>query len=183
MIENERKYVLLPSIEEVLQNLTCYCQIEQGYIQNSAKGLQIRLRKVKDYVNGKKYNTDRIFTLKSKNADFTSTEIETELSKEDFDAVWPKVHQSLNKTRYNMSESEGVWEIDVFHGANGDYFWMAEIELPDHQEWPDSVPKYIKKHLLYKVPLTDGRFSSRKLYDETYANNLLSMLTEKEESK
>ena len=178
-IENERKYVLHSSIEEELKDKPCH-KIKQGYIQNSAEGLQVRLRKVKHYIDNKKVDTKRIFTLKSKNTNFTSTEIETDLSKEDFDAVWPKVHQSLIKTRYKIEEGKLCWEIDVFHGVNGNYFWMAEIELPDTQEWPKSVPDYIKEHLLFKVPLTDGRFSSRKLYDETYANNLLNMLTEKE---
>lgn len=181
-IENERKYILLPSIEKMLAKLTCLHNIKQGYIQNSAEGLQVRFRKIRYYEDDKKVETKRIFTLKSKNADFTSTEIETELSKEDFNAIWPKVHQVVNKTRYKIDEGECTWEIDVFHGENNNYFWMAEVELPDHQEWPDYVPNYIKDHLLYIVPLTDGRFSSRKLYDETYANNLLSVLTEKEES-
>jgi CYTH domain-containing protein len=178
-IENERKYVLHPSIEEELSSLTSVCyKIDQGYIQNSAEGLQVRFRKVRSYKHDKKYDTKRIFTLKSKNADFTSTEIETEVSKDDFKAVWPKVTNQLSKTRHKVFELEGYWEIDVFHGPNGNYFWMAEIELPDKKEWPDSVPEYITKHLLFKVPLTDNRFSSRKLYDETYANNILNTLLE-----
>lgn len=181
-IENERKYVLNPSVEDEFPGISIFHKVEQGYIQNSAKGLQIRFRKVKFYKDGEKTHTGRVFTLKSKNSDFTSTEIEQEISKDDFNAIWPKVTHQLTKTRYKVPVGDLWWEIDVFHGKDGNYFWMAEIELPGTQEWPESVPDYIEKHLLYKVPLTDGRFSSRKLYDEDYANILFGMLKEKEES-
>jgi len=176
MIENERKYVLLPSITEELKKLSSYQKITQGYIQNSADGLQIRFRKTKFYEDNKKTETKRIFTLKSKNSDFTSTEIEIEISKPDFDSIWPKVNQTLEKIRYKVPEQDLYWEIDVFYDKEKEYFWMAEIELPDKQEWPTFIPDYIKNHLLYKVPLTDVRFSSKKLCDVTYANNVFKHL-------
>tara|TARA_Y100000034_G_scaffold38278_1_gene47005 strand:+ start:25307 stop:25858 length:552 start_codon:yes stop_codon:yes gene_type:complete len=180
-IENERKYVLLPSMEEEFKDRSIYYRVEQGYVQNAAEGFQIRFRKAEHYIGHKKVDTKRIFTLKSKNCDFTSTEIEVELSEDDFNALWPKVHQSLAKTRYKIKEDDLCWEIDIFHGEKGNYFWMAEIELPGKQEWPPFVPNYIEKHLLYKVPLTDHRFSSRKLSDKTYANNLFDQIVKEQE--
>lgn len=182
-LENERKYVLHPTIESELKDVEVYHKISQGYIQNSARGVQVRFRKIKTYNDGNKIETKRIFTLKSKNSDFTSTEVECDLSKEDFDAVWPKVHQRLKKTRYKIEDNGLIWEVDVFHGPDDrNYFWMAEVELPDHQEWPNHVPNFIKNNLLYKVPLTDGRFSSKKLYDITYAYNLFKQVTKEQKS-
>ena len=76
-IENERKYVLLPSMEEEFKDRSIYYRVEQGYVQNAAEGFQIRFRKAEHYIGHKKVDTKRIFTLKSKNCDFTSTEIFT----------------------------------------------------------------------------------------------------------
>jgi len=181
-VENERKFVLYPSVEEELVNVPAHQRITQGYIRTSAEGVAIRLRKAKYYENNEKTDLKRIFTFKSRNPDFTSTEIETEITKKDFDAIWPKITRQLTKTRYNIKHGELWWEIDTFRGFGGSYFWMAEIELPEKQDWPDVVPDYIKNHLLYKVPLTDGRFSSKKLCDESYAKNLFKQLI-KEQKK
>ena len=52
---------------------------------------------------------------------------------------------------------------------------MAEIELSSKQKWPSHTPDYIEQNLLYKVPLTDERFSSRLLYDVAYATKLYKM--------
>lgn len=171
-IENERKYVLFPTIERKLPLGDFSHKITQGYIKNSGEGVQIRLRKVEIYQGETKFDTRRFFTLKSKNADFTSTEVEMHLSESDFNAIWPKVHCQLTKTRYKVHEDSLCWEIDIFHGPDDNYFWMAEIELPSKQKWPASTPDYIEQNLLYKVPLTDERFSSRKLYDVAYATKL-----------
>lgn len=73
-----------------------------------------------------------------------------------------------------------VWEIDVFKNLdNKSYFWMAEIELPEGQQWPQIVPSYIKENLMYKVPIEDCRFSSRRLSDSEYAMNLFNLLSKK----
>ena len=101
-IENERKYVLFPTIERKLPMGEFSHKITQGYIKNSGEGVQIRLRKIEIYQGEKLFDTRRIFTLKSKNADFTSTEIEMSLSEPDFKAIWPKIHCQLTTTRYKV---------------------------------------------------------------------------------
>jgi len=180
-VENERKFVLYPTIEEELVNVPAHQRITQGYLKAATEGVVVRLRKAKHYENNEKTDLKRIFTFKSRNPDFTSTEIETEISKKDFDSIWPKTTRQLTKTRYKLPSGNLWWEIDVFLGFNGSYFWMAEIELPEKQDWPDIVPEYIKNHLLFKVPLTDSRFSSKKLCDESYAKNLFKQLIKEQQ--
>jgi hypothetical protein len=49
---------------------------------------------------------------------------------------------------------------------------LAEVELKEGSPRPKRLPEFIKKHLLYEVPLTDDRFSNKRLGDVDYATRL-----------
>lgn len=120
----------------------------------------------------------RIFTVKNRNADGTATEVEMLLEEADFNVYWKNTEHALNKLRYiyyhDIWSIRYKWEIDVFKDSNDEsYFWMAEIELPEGDLDPIEIPPIVRDHLIYKVPLTDGRFSSIKLSDIGYAKELL----------
>lgn len=70
---------------------------------------------------------------------------------------------TLSKDRYIYEEDGLKWEIDFFKNGEDLYFVMAEIELPEGHVRPTKIPSLLKQHLLYEVPLTDDRFSNRKL--------------------
>ena len=169
IIENERKYILSSEIENRLVDVPYYW-IKQAYLP-SVNNIAYRLREVT------KNKVKRIFTIKSRNVDGTNTEIEFPVEKEDFDALFSKADRFVNKRRHIVDHLSGTWEIDVFLDSEGkSYFWMAEIELPEHQTEPTSLPDIIKEYLIYEVPLTDGRFSSRKVSSIKYATKLLKHL-------
>lgn len=56
---------------------------------------------------------------------------------------------------------------------------VAEIELPEDQMDPDSIPDVVKKNMIFKVPLTDTRFSNKLLGNARYAAELLNEVTKK----
>lgn len=165
-IENERKFVVSSNIVHHLDPYERY-DIKQAYLPTSPE-FTCRLRE------SHTKEVKRVFTLKTLNPDGTNTEVEIPLGKDDFDALWLKCESHLHKTRYLINHESGIWELDVFWDGlkNESFFWMAEIELPVGQVAPSSIPNIISDHLRYEVPLTDGRFSSRKLSNVAYARKI-----------
>ena len=50
---------------------------------------------------------------------------------------------------------------------------VAEIEMPEGQLEPNSLPDIVKNNLIFKVPLNDSRFSNKLLASERYVVELL----------
>lgn len=50
---------------------------------------------------------------------------------------------------------------------------IAEIEMPENQLKPNSLPDIVKNNLIYEVPLNDTRFSNKLLACQKYSINLL----------
>lgn len=121
-IENEIKIILSRSSEliEFLIDLPKK-YIEQYYCDGG---------RVRSY--GDKY----VFTFKKTLPDFTNLEIETEISKHDFDIFKSIAKRYLKKTRYYYENCE----IDVFE----DGLIMCEIEGDDHTI-PNSLKPFVKK--------------------------------------
>jgi adenylate cyclase len=94
--------------------------IKQGYISTRDKTV-VRARVAGD----KAY-----LTLKGKNSGVTRTEFEYEIPVSDASQIISELCNGLivEKTRYLISYSEHVWEVDIFHGDN-DGLVVAEIEL------------------------------------------------------
>jgi CYTH domain-containing protein len=106
-------------------------------------------------------------------------EIEKKIDERDFTDLWPLCLNKLEKYRYVLKDQElNTWEIDFFKDHHNDtYFAMAELEMPEGQISPNIIPEFISNNLIYEVPLTDCRFSSKLLGDVRYAINLHKSLT------
>jgi len=188
-IENERKYVLDSAIEQYLGDYPSY-SILQAYFP-SLEPLTFRLRQMfYDKEHSGFAKMEHVFTIKGRNEDGTNTEIEMDISADSFQELVPFTLGHLRKRRYIITNEKparepatfcdtGKWELDVFydHGHES-YFWMAEYEIPEGQKEPDEskMPTLIKDHLLFRVPLADDRFSSKKLCSIAHATEVYDLL-------
>lgn len=76
----------------------------------------------------------------------------------------------LEKTRYKLPDG---WCVDFFlDHDDATYFAMAECEMPEGQLEPKWTPEIITKALIFAVPSTDQRFSSKLVSDVRYAKTL-----------
>lgn len=168
--ENEIKFVLFFDLKpEMLENKHWKrVPIKQAYLPDGPRVRQ--------------YDEDYIFTYKrwidAKNRD---TEVETDLSEEDFYDLWDECDIALKKDRYlNPNNPKGFeWSIDFLQDEdNGDqvYFILAEVEMPEGMEEPDAIPDIIKPYIAYRVPKGDFNFSNKKLADPAHARKMLETL-------
>lgn len=172
--EHEFKYVL--RLDDVsLKSLTCLSgaceQIEQGYLMYT-KGTSARVRR--------RERSGKIswwFTFKQKVGERV-IEIETEIDQRDGVDLWSACMGKLSKNRYMYVDGMyRRWEVDLFFDQSGEpYFLMAEVEVQEGGERPLQPPLFIQESLLYEVPLTDDRFSNKRLHDVVYAKNLYRLL-------
>jgi CYTH domain-containing protein len=175
--EHEFKYVIsLDLVDEftksqIKEMCVDYRCIEQGVICHGP-GMYLRIRKCsfKD-----KNKASWQMTFKLKDADRT-IEIETPIDSRDGEDLWTRCYWSLTKDRY-VCEKYGIrWEIDFFKHKNDVYFILAEAELPEDAPKPEKLPGFLKKHLIYEVPLTDDRFSNKRLGSVSYAKKIYKQL-------
>lgn len=174
--ENERKYLLDAKCEPAVNKLSVeQWDISQGYLI-ATRGITVRVRKSVRRSGGK---SDYYFTLKVNTAGRV-IEIEKNLDERDFNDLWGISLNKLQKVRYIVKHEKEAWELDFFKDYRGEtYMAVAEIELPEDQLEPYSLPDIVKKSLIYKVPLTDGRFSNKLLGDARYAAELLQEILNK----
>ena len=174
--ENERKYLLKSECESEVNELSSeQFLISQGYLI-ATRGITTRIRKSVKKSNG---SETYYFTLKVNTAG-RCVEIETKLDQRDFNDLWQLALNQLEKIRYIIKHEKNTWEIDFIKDYKGEtYIAVAEVELPEDQMEPDSVPNIVKKNLLYKVPLTDNRFSNKLLSNAKYAAELLDEIQRK----
>lgn len=165
--EHEFKFVLevSTSLKTKIEKLAKKIQyIEQGYLCYS-KGNSLRVRTITDQ------KTRWFLTFKQKVATRV-IEIENKIDSRDGIELWNACIGKLKKSRYVMP-GKPKWEVDFFYDHIGHlYFCMAEVELAEGSDPPEKVPDYLKEHLIYEVPLTDDRFSNKRLSDVEYATKL-----------
>jgi CYTH domain-containing protein len=176
-IENERKYVLLPKndlglmTDLELLGTTTVDKIEQGYLPGNAR--------IRSIVNKYEYSykspdsdewiepaTNLKFTYKLQ-IGTDLVEIETDLSQADYNRLIMVARNKIVKTRISVPEGDLTWEVDFFHdfyNANL-YLIMAEVELPEGVDTPETIPAYITDNLLYAVERHDRRFDNANLSD------------------
>jgi CYTH domain-containing protein len=72
--------------------------------------------------------------------------------------------------------SDHIWEIDFFSTSNisGYYLVMAEVELAESADKPDSIPDFISSKLLHTVVYDDPRFNNRSLARPKAVKELLT---------
>lgn len=174
--ENERKFLIKSDCELSVDELSSeQYKISQGYLI-ATRGITVRVRRsIKESTGNESY----CFTLKVNTAG-RCVEIEKNIDQRDFNDLWNIALNKLEKIRYLIKHGKSTWELDFFKDyRNETYMAVAEIELPEDQVEPDSIPDVVKKNLLYKVPLTDNRFSNKLLGDARYAAELLNEITKK----
>jgi CYTH domain-containing protein len=179
--ENERKYVLNPALfpDRMRQHVLGFpCSlIHQGYLfQKKRSNLRIRRCHLGEWDSGEvKFMQTYKRTLPHR-----VVEIDNPIDERDFNDLWGCCKETLVKARYFV---EG-WDVDFFvDKANKVYFVLAECEMPEGQDKPDTMPEVVAKSLIYEVPRDDDRFSSRKLADIPYAKKLLQKVLKKANSE
>lgn len=146
-------------------------KIYQGYLFTT-KGMSLRCRKVENK------KTSFYLTLKSTVAG-RCVEIENPIDERDFNDLWTRCMNKLEKVRYYVYDKDNLWEVDFFKDHNREnYFCLAEFEMEEGMLRPNFVPDFIKDCLIYEVELTDCRFSSKMLADIRYANDIYKDLKE-----
>ena len=172
-VENEKKVLLnLNTSEATIYKIAAEIfHIEQAYMLRD-KELTVRIRKQIDRMD----NVKHYLTVKTK-VDDKLIEIEKKISQQDFVHLSKKAAGWVEKSRYVVGlpreNPECWWDIDFFKSGLDTYFVMAEIELPDGVAEPAYLPEFVQDNLLYSVPRTDNRFSSKKLSSVEYATKLL----------
>ena len=168
--ENERKFVVKKDCEKEISGIANRSyKISQGYLI-ATRGITVRVRRS---ISRETQNENFYFTLKV-NTSGRVVEIENKIDKRDFEDLWNIALNKLEKIRYEVNFSKDVWEIDFFKDyKNETYIAVAEIEMPEGRIDPEVVPDFIYKNSIFKVPLTDSRFSNKLLGDARYASKLL----------
>lgn len=163
-VENERKYVLKPDF--FVDNLVGWTRhdIRQAYLDD---GPRIRQR-----------DDDYIFTYKKWVPQAGElVEIETAISEDDFNLLWPLCVQRIDKMRYVLLKDEVEWVVDFLMDESGEvYFILAEAELPRGQVAPGHIPAEIAGAIIYAVDAADNRFTNKKLSNQDYAASLYRLV-------
>jgi CYTH domain-containing protein len=164
-VENERKYVLKSDFDAGCLTGWTRHDIRQAYLND---GPRIRQR-----------DEDYIFTYKKWVPHAGElVEIETAISEDDFNLLWPLCIQRIAKTRYVLMTDEVEWVVDFLRDDNGQvYFVLAEAELPRGQAAPGHIPVEIAGGILHSVDAADNRFTNKKLSNQAYAAGLYDLVT------
>lgn len=130
--EVERKF-LLKQIPNFLDT-SHFVQISQAYLFIDEDGNELRLRKKSDS-SGDKY----IQTYKSK-GDLKRSEVEFEISKENFEALWEHASKRvLKKKRYLIQYENLLLELDEYQN-NLEGLLVLEIEFENEDIAKDFIP-------------------------------------------
>lgn len=117
--EIERKF-LLNKIPSNLKSFPC-STIYQGYISIEEDGTELRLRKTED----------KFYQTVKKGRGLIRKEIEIELTRKQFDVLWPLTRaRRIKKKRYYIKEGKFLIELDIFYGSLKGLI-TAEIEFSD----------------------------------------------------
>ncbi len=96
-------------------------------------------------------------TIKGRTAGITRAEFEYPIPPKDARELLEMCLPSLiDKTRHRIPFGGHVWEVDVFHGANGGLV-MAEVELEDESQRP-VLPPWVGEEVT-----SDFRYSNASL--------------------
>lgn len=173
--EHEFKYVISMDIlahhKETELRTMCHnlIHIKQGYLAFS-KGMSSRVR------CSTEWGKDKWFLTFKQKVTKRTIEIEKKLDERDGNDLWAVAVGKLKKDRLIFPHDGIKWELDLFKFDNEIYFIMAEIELDENSHRPKHILPLLKPYVLYEVPLTDDRFSSKRLGDVNYSKQLYNQL-------
>lgn len=133
MHEIERKFLLNRPLEDVLAAEHTKTRIDQHYLGQTGEWT-VRARRS---ISGDDVSSYYL-TLKRKETDRSSVEIETAVDRSTYESVVVQANRSLSKVRHTLKHSDHVWEIDLFeHGLV-----LAEIELTSEDETFE-IPEWV----------------------------------------
>ncbi len=126
--EIERKFL----IDQCPDKLEEYSRtaIRQGYLIVTTDGTELRVRQ----------KADRFFQTIKTGEGLSRTEIEIEISADQFEKLWPYTDgRRVDKVRYKVPVGEYVAELDIFEGALAK-LRMVEVEFPSVEASQAFVP-------------------------------------------
>ena len=127
-VEIEKKYLVIripPDTGRLTGTL-----IEQGYLAVSTDGAEIRLRR----------KGDRFFQTVKKGRGLVRTQVEIEITRAQFEALWPMTEgRRLSKLRYEIPIAGHLCELDVFSAQLAGLV-LAEVEFSSIEESRGFVP-------------------------------------------
>ena len=119
-VEVERKFLLTAVPELVRATATLEEEITQGWLAGNRMRDRIRIVRAA--------GSERWLRTLKFGAGIERVELEDEMSRELFQALWPLTEgRRVRKRRYRIPGESGVWEVDVFGDRD---LVLAEIELP-----------------------------------------------------
>lgn len=169
--ENELKFVLNPAHfhSDMRHRDLGYPRslIHQGYLyQKKKSNLRVRM----STGDSTPSNPDKFLMTYKRQISDRVVEINTPICERDFMDLWDLCEETLMKVRVFVDG----WDVDFFlDSLDRVYFVLAECEMPEGQDRPDTVPDLVANSLIYEVPRDDDRFSSRKLSNVPYSRALL----------
>lgn len=124
MHEIERKFLLNRPLEQVLAVPHTVALIEQCYLGKTGEWTVRARRSISPRA------TSCFLTLKKRETDRTSVEIETAIDMATYEKMCAQSVRAVRKTRHTLQHGDHTWEIDLFeHGLV-----LAEIELQAEDE-------------------------------------------------
>ena len=160
-VENELKFVLSDDTSPVTLSGWKKIEIRQGYLDGGPRIRQYGDKLIFTY----KRWIDRLDNL---------IEIETTLSRDDFEALWPDCTNLIIKDRYVLHDNNCEWVVDFLKDKNGaPYFILAEVEMPENMDQPEIIPREIRDHIIFSAPKGSKDFTNKRLSDIEYARTLL----------
>lgn len=159
-VENERKFVLARDISPTVLVGWTRCDIRQAYLEDGPR--------IRDQDGVATFTYKRMVAAAQE-----LVEIETEISREDFDMLWSECAVALDKTRYSKQDGHGDWVVDFLRDSAGElYFVLAEVELPRGVAAPSAIAAEIAPFVLHAVAPADSRFTNKRLTNVEYASAL-----------
>ncbi len=115
--EIERKFLVSREPEGLARHP--HHRIRQGYLAIASDGSEVRIRQL----------DDRHFLTCKGPGTLSRRELETEVSKDQFETLWPATEGCrVEKIRYKIGHGDGLIELDVFQACH-EGLLLAEIEF------------------------------------------------------
>jgi CYTH domain-containing protein len=150
-IEIERKFLIKKDLwQQVAKDKSSY--IKQGYLTTDPNlTIRVRLR-----------DQQAFLTIKGKTKGASRPEYEYEIPKADASELLDNFStNSIEKTRYEITDDGNLWEVDQFRGDNEGLI-VAEIELQDENQ-KFSLPPWIDIEVT-----SDARYYNSNLVQNPY---------------
>jgi CYTH domain-containing protein len=163
-IENERKFILRQDFNaEVLQGW----DIEDIETAHLGEGARVRC------INGQLYFTYKRWITRQNRL----REFEPPVPRDVYEDYASEASEITRKIRYSTKIDDEKWSVDFMRDARGQIFFvLAEVEMPEGRDMPNTMPIQIAGHIIHLVDRKDARFSDRRLADVTLARQLYAEL-------